>query len=284
MKNLFVHSVAGALRLALALLALGAGAAWAASDSAGFNPEEVAQVDILPGWRGEDGRHWAAIRIRLADGWKTYWRAPGDSGIPPAFDWAGSKNLKAVTFHWPVPQVFDSNGLQTIGYKGELILPIELEARNPGRRIVLNGRVAMGVCSDVCMPMEADLAARLPAGGEGPGAGLIRQTLAQLPVAGVRAGVKVLACEVEPISDGLRITARLALPPLGVDEVAVMEAPDQDIWVSPAEITRSGNELSVVSDMVPPSGQPFALARSDIRITLLAGDRGVDIRGCVPGS
>ena len=78
-------------------------------------PGVHADVDIIPGWRQDDGAHMAALRIKLDEGWKTYWRAPGEAGIPPSIDWSGSVNLGDVGFHWPVPEVIVSNGVTTLG-------------------------------------------------------------------------------------------------------------------------------------------------------------------------
>ena len=253
----------------------------AANSDGQFDPENVAQVDLLPGWRMADGRHMAALRIRLADGWKTYWRAPGETGIPPAFDWSGSKNVAGVQILWPVPGVFDTAGARTLGYKHELILPIAITPRRDGRKITVRGRVALGVCSDVCLPMEAKFSAVLPTSGEDDSAVLIRKSLARLPKPGAAAGLGAITCEVEPISDGLRVTARLTLPKVGVDEIGVIEPADQTIWVSPTELTRNGNTLTLVSELVPPSARPFLLSRSDIRISVFGGGNGVDIASCV---
>ncbi|MCX8508161.1 MAG: protein-disulfide reductase DsbD family protein, partial [Rhodobacteraceae bacterium] len=57
-------------------------------------PDNLLKAEILPGWRTESGSQMAALRLTMAPGWKTYWRAPGDAGIPPRFDWTGSANLK----------------------------------------------------------------------------------------------------------------------------------------------------------------------------------------------
>ena len=89
-----------------------------------------------------------------------------------------------------------------------------------------------------------------------------------------------VTCTVEPIPDGIRLTARIVMPPIGRDEVAVLEMPDPAIWVSEAEMSRDAGTLVAVAEMVPPSGKPFLVDRSDVRITVLSGDRGVDIRGC----
>jgi DsbC/DsbD-like thiol-disulfide interchange protein len=248
----------------------------------GSGPGEVAEIDILPGWRLADGRHMAAIRIRLADGWKTYWRAPGDAGIPPEFDWSGSRNLEGVEYHWPVPEVFDLNGMRTIGYTHELILPIELEPRRAGKAITLKGSINLGVCRDVCMPMQARVSARL---GVATGADrVIARALDQRPDTATEAGLGRISCDLTPIDDGLRLTAELALPLVGPDEVAVIETADASVWVSEAMIARSGGLLTATADLVPPAGVPFMVDRSGVRITILAAGRAVDIRGCTAGS
>ena len=59
----------------------------------------------------------AGIELRLAPGWKTYWRYPGDSGIPPRFDFAKSRNVKSVTVRWPAPQRLTDESGTSIGYK-----------------------------------------------------------------------------------------------------------------------------------------------------------------------
>ncbi len=269
-----------ALVLALFLTGLAATPLRAGSHVA-FDPANVAQIDILPGWRMADGRHMAALRIRLDDGWKTYWRAPGETGIPPAFDWSGSKNVAGVQMLWPVPVAFDTAGARTLGYKRELILPIAITPRRDGRKITVRGRVALGVCSDVCLPTEASFSAVLPASGEGAGTAQIRKSLTQLPKPGDKAGLSAITCEVEPIADGLRVTARLTLPRVGPDEIGVIEPADQTIWVSPTELSRNGNRLTLTSELVPPSARPFLLSRSDIRISIFAGGKGVDIASCV---
>ena len=275
-----------ALMLALALAALPSRPALADShDYASYLPENVARIDILPGWRLADGSHMAALRIQLAEDWKTYWRAPGDAGIPPSFDWQGSRNMAGVSLLWPTPKVFLTSGLQTIGYTRELILPMRIAPDRAGEEIVLKGRVAMGVCRDVCLPMEAAFEAVLAPTGEAPDSALIRAAIADMPKSASAAGLTAIACDVEPISDGMRVTARLTMPRVGPGgeqgEVAVIEPADQSIWVSPTEVTRRGNKLTLVSDLVPPSAQPFSLSRSDIRITILGGGKGVEIASCV---
>jgi DsbC/DsbD-like thiol-disulfide interchange protein len=241
--------------------------------------DEIAEFRVLPGWRTNDGRHFAALHVRLDTGWKTYWRAPGDAGIPPQFDWRGSRNLAAVRVHWPVPHVFAQNGMRAIGYAGELVLPLELTPKGPGP-IRLSADLDLGVCQDICMPMSVRLSADLPQGGA-PDA-TIRGALADRPATAGEAGVASVRCTIDPIDDGLRVSARIDMPALRGDEVAVFELPDHGIWISEAHTARSGARLEAVAEMVPPENRPFFLNRSDVRITIIGAGEAVDIRGC-PG-
>jgi DsbC/DsbD-like thiol-disulfide interchange protein len=242
--------------------------------------DRVAQVELLPGWR-EGAVQMAALRIRLQPGWKTYWRAPGDAGIPPSLDWQRSGNLAAARFEWPVPQVFDLGGLRSIGYSGEVVLPLLLTAAEAGAPISLRLELQIGVCHDVCVPVSVTLSAEIPAGGAADPR--IRAALADRARTSAEAGLAAVSCTVEPIADGLRVTARLALPAQGGEEVVVFEPGDPTIWASAAEASRAGGTLTAAADLVPANAAPFALDRSRLRITVIGRGRAVDIHGCPAG-
>ena len=244
--------------------------------------EDVAQIDVLPGWRDASGNHMAALRVRLADGWKTYWRSPGEAGIPPSLDWRGSGNLTGVTFHWPVPEVFETSGMQTIGYSQELVLPMSLTPSRAGEPITLTGKVNLGVCKDVCMPMDAEISVTLPVEAT-KAARPIKRALKARPDTAAEAGLRKAICQVEPIEDGLRLTATIDMPRVGRGEVVVVETADPSLWVNTLSTQRNGRVLTTVAELVPTSGKPFLLNRSDVRLTVLAAGRGVDIRGCTGG-
>ncbi|MFD2440837.1 protein-disulfide reductase DsbD domain-containing protein [Paracoccus kondratievae] len=97
-------------------------------------PPGLVSAEMMPGWVTPEGNRITALHLRLEPGWKTYWRSPGDAGVPPRFDWAGSQNLGEVRLLWPRPEVIESEGERTLGYREELILPIEITPPAPAPR------------------------------------------------------------------------------------------------------------------------------------------------------
>lgn len=269
------------MRLGSRHCALAAVALWALVAPAGAEgfSSPVLRAELVDGWQTAAGTEMAALHLVLAPGWKTYWRAPGEAGIPPRFDWSGSENLAAVAFHWPRPEIFDLNGFRTFGYHDELVLPIELTPRDRSLPIRVRAEVDIGVCDDICVPMSLDLSGELAPGGSAVAA--IRRALADAPERAAAAGLSAAHCDAEPIRDGMRLTSRLMLPSVGPDEQAVFELSDQTVWISPADTRRDGAELRATADLVPATARPFAVNRSDIRITIFGGTgRVVELQGC----
>ena len=100
----------------------------------------------------------AGIEIKLKEGWKTYWRYPGDSGVPPALDFSQSQNVKGVTVLYPAPSRFpDGAGGSSIGYKGDLILPLHVVPQDAGKPVTLKLKLDYAVCEKLCVPAEAKL-------------------------------------------------------------------------------------------------------------------------------
>ncbi|MGB3316876.1 MAG: protein-disulfide reductase DsbD domain-containing protein [Albidovulum sp.] len=242
-------------------------------------PDNILHAELREGWRTSGGTQMAALHLTLAPGWKTYWRAPGEGGIPPSFDWAGSQNIADVAFHWPKPQVFDLNGMRVIGYRNELVLPMEFTAVDPSRPMTAMAEVELGVCEEICVPMSLSINAAFD--GSSQPDPMIEAALAQRPESSGAAGLSSARCEAEAIRDGLRVTASMAIPPVGPDEFAVVELADRSVWISAADTRRQGGALTATADMVPPAAQPFALDRSSVRITIFGGSgRVVEVQGC----
>ncbi|PKP69145.1 MAG: hypothetical protein CVT82_12075 [Alphaproteobacteria bacterium HGW-Alphaproteobacteria-4] len=232
-------------------------------------------AELVGGWRTERGTQMTALRVVLEDGWKTYWRAPGDAGIPPEFNWRGSHNAAEITIHWPRPHVFESAGLRTVGYLHEMILPIEITPTDPALDVWMAGEVSFGICREICVPVIVNVENLLQ--GPGNASDDILAALAAMPEQ--REGIA--RCAVEPVLDGVRVTAEINLPQLGRPEVALFELSGVSSWVSESISSRTGDVLTSTVEIVPYDARPFDLERRDLRITVLGGDNAVEIRGCL---
>ncbi|MEQ9258160.1 MAG: protein-disulfide reductase DsbD family protein [Roseovarius sp.] len=260
--------------MALLLALAAAPAARAASD--------LVAVRVLEGWRGADGAHMAALELRLKPGWKTYWRAPGDAGIPPSFDWRRSRNVAAIDVLWPAPSVSVKSGVRTIGYADVLVLPLSVAPARAGADVTLAGSMDIGVCSDVCVPVTLHFSSDLPqaASKRDP---RIAAALASRPLTAAEAGVGRVACRLSPIDGGLALRAEIDMPPAGGRELALVEVDDPQIWVAQPKTAREGGRLVAETSLYHVEGRSFLLNRSGIRITVLGQSRAVDIQGCTAG-
>ncbi len=251
-----------------------------ASAAAAQSLDGVVQLDVLPGWRAADGTHMAGLQITLAPGWKTYWRAPGDAGIPPQIDFSGSDNVASARFMWPVPEVFDQGGMRSIGYHDSVVVPVELTPDATGN-ITLSGMLDIGVCEEICVPARLPFSIELPA--EGKRDPQIVAALVNRPLSADEGNVTAATCAIAPSDDGLTVTATLTMPTAGAVEHVVVEASDPLVWVSEPDVRRSGGQLTATVDMVHVTGGSFALDRSGVRVTVLGSDHAVDVRGCSAG-
>ncbi|MBE1285746.1 MAG: hypothetical protein GJ676_20710 [Rhodobacteraceae bacterium] len=269
--------ILAASALAMALTATSGISAAKAGDSM----DDLVRIEVLDGGRTQDGTYRAALRLTLKDGWKTYWRSPGDAGIPPLFNWRGSRNVGEVAFTWPTPSVFETSGYQTIGYMDQLVLPVEIKPSKPGKPVRLKGRMELGVCKDVCVPSELKFDHALdPQAGRNPA---IAAAIASRPYSAREAGVTSAICHLTPTKDGMRVEAHLSMPSAGGTEVAVIEPGHPDLWASETRSERKGGTLVATSELVHTEGEAYALDRSQIRITVLGRNHAVDVRGCSAG-
>ena len=243
-------------------------------------PPDVVRMEVLPGWGTGDGRRMAALRLTLAPGWKTYWRSPGAAGLPPVLDFGASEGIDGVEAHWPVPEVFRSGGLRSIGYAGTVTIPLELALDGTPAR--LRGEVEIGVCHDICVPVRLPVALDL-ADGEGRRDPAIAAALVDRPLSAEEAGARATCAAAPAPEGGLDLTLRLALPPQGGEEAVVVEAADPSLWISEPRSRREGGTLVAEARAEARGGGAVALDRGGLRITVLGDGRAVEIRGCEAG-
>ncbi len=131
--------------------------------------------------RTSGGRTLLAIELDMPPNTKTYWRVPGETGIPTRLDLAGSTGISGHRLHWPYPQVEQQQGYTDFVYYGPLVIPVELTV--DGDNPVVEASILMGVCSDICVPATAEFSLPLNLTKPDPGQDLrINQALALTPL------------------------------------------------------------------------------------------------------
>ncbi|HVY58467.1 MAG TPA: protein-disulfide reductase DsbD domain-containing protein [Xanthobacteraceae bacterium] len=124
-----------------------------AADASVWSADAHARVRLLAGGGRSDAVS-AGVEIQLDPGWKTYWRYPGDSGVPPRFDFAGSQNVRSVSVLWPAPHRFSDEAGDSIGYKGSIVFPLKIAAQDATKPVVLHLKLDYAVCEKLCVPAE----------------------------------------------------------------------------------------------------------------------------------
>lgn len=175
-----VHKL-GSLLLSAAIAACAACTAHAAASP----PVEAgeAKVRLLASGLGNTNSapvFSGGVEVTLSPGWKTYWRYPGDAGIPPRFDWSGSENVANVEVLYPAPKrITDGSGQVSIGYEDSVIFPLRIRATDPAKPVRLKLKLDFATCEKICIPAEALLA--LDIDGATPEEPALKNVLARVP-------------------------------------------------------------------------------------------------------
>src|SRR3954454_14461913 len=126
-----------------------------AQDSSPWQRDSHSAVRLLAGSRSGPVM-LGGIALQLQPGWKTYWRTPGDSGVPPRFDFSKSENVEAVTILWPAPTKFDDGaGGHSLGYHDQTVLPLRIVTKNADTPVTLRAEISYAVCEKICIPVDA---------------------------------------------------------------------------------------------------------------------------------
>ncbi|WP_316013438.1 protein-disulfide reductase DsbD domain-containing protein [Roseobacter sp. HKCCA0434] len=261
------------MKFALGALALFVAAATAQAQT--DNP--YSQVRIVEGHMLADGRYLAGVEIALAQGWKTYWREPGEGGIPPFFDWSTSTGVAISAVEWPVPEIFETYGLRSLGYRDRVLFPMIFDVLGDASEAELRLSLDYGLCSDVCIPATAT--ATLPVDLDA------RRNEAALAAArhqGNGPQSVEVACDVVPAAGAFRLDALARLDGMAdARTVAVFETPDPDLWIGTAERVEQGDGQLFSAPMDWFGDGAFALSRETINTTFVnSGEWVVTVEGC----
>jgi len=109
----------------------------------------------------------AGLRLRLAEGWHSYWRNAGDAGAPTEISFSLPDGASASPIAWPLPERIAFGPLVNYGYRGEVLLPVTLTVpatAQPGEIFAIQAEATWLVCADVCIPEEGRFTLNLPVG------------------------------------------------------------------------------------------------------------------------
>ncbi len=109
-----------------------------------------------------NGTWTAGVELILEPGWKTYWRVPGDAGVPSEFVWEESVNVKSADVSWPAPSRYEDITGKSTGYKKHVIFPVKVTPSDPTKPAKLDLKLYYAICSDICIPAQANLGLELP--------------------------------------------------------------------------------------------------------------------------
>jgi len=251
-----------------------------AEDASPWQTDSHSQVRLVAGSR-TGAVMLGGIAIQLQPGWHTYWRNPGDSGVPPRFDFSKSDNLDSVTILWPAPMKFDDGaGGQSLGYEKQVLLPMRVVAKDTGKPVVLRATIAYAVCDKLCVPVEAatELAFTTVASTEDAA---LTDALNTVPKPATVGDANPLSIQdVKRTGDKVIVDA---VAPEGKTPSLYAEGPTED-WALPIPtLDKHGppgvNRFSFALDGLPSGATADGAA---LKLTLVAGDKAYEYNVTLP--
>jgi len=263
-------------------LTMGAGAIPALSqDASSWAADSHSQVRLIAGSNAPgQATLRAGLDIKLEPGWKTYWRYPGDSGVPPRFDFGASTNVKAVRVLWPAPERMADGGGQSIGYHDRVIMPLRVTREDPTKPAQLHLKLSYAICEKLCVPAEATAQLNLAATPSANDAALSAAE-ARVPKPGKIGDKGPLAIEAvhrEDIGDKPRIVVDVAAP-RDVPVDLFVEGPTP-AWALPLPEPKDSPAVGLRRFSFELDGLPSGAKATgaELTFTLTAGHRAVETK------
>lgn len=213
-----------------------------------------------------DGQAWlAGVKVDLVKDWKTYWRMPGEAGIPPQFDWSASRGVGGIEVLYPLPgRLHDLSG-ETVGYERQVIFPVIVKPEAAVTAAELHLNLFFAVCKDICIPAKAQATLALASTNSSSAeAGRIQEWIGRVPVP----GLAVLSLKAATEGDKPVLVAKLLQP---ADDIFV-ESPGPAYFRKPA-FSADGLEARLPMDNVKAASQLRGLV---LRLTVAAGGAGIE--------
>ncbi len=132
------------------------------SYSIGRTADKISELRLIAAENLRDGLYHAGVEIHLKEGALTYWRQPGDAGVPPIFSFEGSDNLAKADILYPAPTRIREDEGEAFGYRDKVVFPLNLAPRDKTRPIILKLTAEYAVCERICIPVKSHAEISLP--------------------------------------------------------------------------------------------------------------------------
>lgn len=260
-------------------LAAAAGVAQAGEMASDWDIGEKARVRLVAATTavGTLDNLMLGLEVELEPGWKTYWRSPGDVGIPPQVTWEGSENLGEVDFRWPAPLRFDYYGFDSFGYENRVVYPIEVTPATVGEPVMLRASVDLLVCDDVCIPHSLAVSLDLPSGPSGlsDNAQLINQFSSRVPGDGGGSGLSFESASLSGSAEKPLLEVAFNATEPFVEPDLLVEG-SEDVLFSRPEISVDGTRAVFRVQAEDAFDEPGPLNLASLTLTVVDGARSME--------
>jgi DsbC/DsbD-like thiol-disulfide interchange protein len=247
-----------------------------ADDASPWSEDIRSAIRLIAGSNQSAAPLRAGIEIKLQPGWKTYWRYPGDSGVPPRFDFSGSDNLKSAKVLYPAPHLFTDESGNSLGYKDSVTFPVQVTPKLAGKPVTLALKLDYAVCEKLCVPAQGSASLTLAAGGSAQDT-LLRDAEARVPqkVSAAQAGLAV-----RRVNNAAKPLVMVDLKtPAGTPVDIFVEGPTPE-WALPIPKPAPGapdghRQFGFELDGLPPGVDPKG--QFDLTFTVVEGGRAIEV-------
>jgi DsbC/DsbD-like thiol-disulfide interchange protein len=218
-----------------------------------------------------DGAGQAGFQIELAAGAITYWRDPGDAGVPPTFDFSRSTNVASAVVDFPAPKrIAESDGSEAFGYESGVVFPIRVKAADPGKPVTLALDANYAVCEKICLPARAAVSLELPKGAATPWGAEIDAARGMIPKSEDAARLNILITALQGRN------WRLCLPPEPGAARDLFVEPAAGWWLTAkVQSPEAGRECFALSLKEAPADAAFP---AEVRVTITGGEGAVETK------
>jgi DsbC/DsbD-like thiol-disulfide interchange protein len=272
-----IHKALGTIIAACGILTILAAPARAA-DASPWIEENHAAFRLIAGANKQDAATLrAGVEIKMEPGWKTYWRYPGDSGVPPRFDFSRSENLASAKVLYPAPHHYSDEAGNALGYKNGVVFPLRLTPKQPGKPVKLHVKLDYAICEKLCVPAQGSAELTLGAGASAQDAALsAAEARVPTPVTAEQAGLTV-----HRVNNAAKPLVMVDLKaPAGKPVELFVEGPTAE-WALPIPKPAPGaapghRQFGFELDGLPPGVDPKG--HFDLTFTVVEGTRAREIK------